>query len=267
MSTERKNHSAHTVCDEPVFRKRCASRTLRDLEKQPNFLKEKQNNMIPNFIRYLSGKFHWPMPLGSPMVARMPDRDHIQKPPFFEKYWDYVHRSLLRLSGSYGQIWPCLMNARPAERELFPQGPRTFTTQLGMAAAVLHSYIKSRRTHSSSPCSSSFKASLEPTVLAWNFSRDKELSLLPCHLRDKCTSFLSPLSLFTSYFRLFSVFFFCFCALEITVIRSWTRQRPCKSIVPAAANASSEAVKQCVSSMRPENILLRRLLSKAEGKL
>jgi hypothetical protein len=101
MSTERKNHSAHTVCDEPVFRKRCASRTLRDLEKQPNFLKEKQNNMIPNFIRYLSGKFHWPMPLGSPMVARMPDRDHIQKPPFFEKYWDYVHRSLLRLSGSY----------------------------------------------------------------------------------------------------------------------------------------------------------------------
>jgi hypothetical protein len=167
----------------------------------------------------------------------------------------------------HGQIWPCLMNARPAERELFPQGPRTFTTQLGMAAAVLHSYIKSRRTHSSSPCSSSFKASLEPTVLAWNFSRDKELSLLPCHLRDKCTSFLSPLSLFTSYFRLFSVFFFCFCALEITVIRSWTRQRPCKSIVPAAANASSEAVKQCVSSMRPENILLRRLLSKAEGKL
>ena len=108
----------------------------------------------------------------------------------------------------HGQIWPCLMNARPAERELFPQGPRTFTTQLGMAAAVLHSYIKSRRTHSSSPCSSSFKASLEPTVLAWNFSRDKELSLLPCHLRDKCTSFLSPLSLFTSYFRLFSVFFF-----------------------------------------------------------
>ena len=106
MSTERKNHSAHTKGDEPVFRKRCASPTLRDLEKPPNLTKYVQNYMIANSIGYLSGKFHWPMLLGSPMVARMADIDHIQKPPFFGIYGAYVYRSLLRLVGSYSAKYP-----------------------------------------------------------------------------------------------------------------------------------------------------------------